>query len=236
MSGSLDGPPEPHPPEPHQDQPKASPQMLPPQMLPPGHTVPVTREARTSFRNGTLLEDECKAVTDDVRYKTEVSFDDFIKTFVPNVLENLSLTPVLDRMQKIEAWKEFSSSLSADASSENRSFKQLTPLFDKIVEAAQYVWNLTCPEQQWSLVTESTATPNSSERPPIIKPDAFFYHKAYSHLQSPYSYFNIAFAADSKCGGTDSFLDNTSKLVYAMRHIMAVDARRCFMFGFTIKV
>jgi hypothetical protein len=213
-----------------------------------------------SFRNATLKEQR-KAATDDVWYKTtQVSLGDFIETFVPNVLENLAITPVLDRMQKIEAWKEFSTSPSADASPslENRitGIKQLTTLFDKMVEAAQHVWKERCPKQRWSLVTtESSVTPNTPERPTAIEPDAFFYGKADSASQS-YTYYNIAFPAEFKCGGTSTAnsLDvspascilltsipplnrcqNISKVVHVMQHIMAVDARRRFTFGITIE-
>ena len=73
--------------------------------------------------------------------------------------------------------QEFSLAPTADTDSENKIFKQLTLVFDKVVTVAQTVWEQECPEQRWALVTEPTATPKSPGRPSSIKLDGFFYWK-----------------------------------------------------------
>ena len=90
------------------------------------------------------------------------------------------------------------------------------------------------------------------ERVSTIKPDGCFYHTA-SQETASYSYYDMAFPAEfKKCSGNANVIDvgpassilfvpstihsqDTSKVLYVMRHMMAVDARRRFIFGLTIE-
>jgi hypothetical protein len=136
--------------------------------------------------------------------------------------------------------KDFSSYPSTDQSD---IFKQL---FDKIVNAAQYVWEESCPEQRWSLITGATL--NTLKRTSTIKPDAFVYRTGELHSESqPYSYDHVASTVEFK-ETADSFdvspecivlihlncFQNSSNIVCGMQHIMAVDPRRRFTFGITV--
>jgi hypothetical protein len=75
---------------------------------------------------------------EDVRYKTEVSLDNFIKTFVPPFPECFKITDVLRRMEEVKAWKEFS---ATNKRNENVVCEQLTRLFDEMAKAAQHTWS-----------------------------------------------------------------------------------------------
>ena len=147
---------------------------------------------------------------EDVRSKTEVSLDDFIETFVPNLPEHLELTHVLRRMNDIGAWKVFSSPPAITPMSEDKTFKQLTRLFDEMVKAAQFAWmsmGTKCPKQRWNLVTEPTITPNTNERPTSIKPDALFHRTEDSDSKS-FTFYDIAFTAQfKKLGGKANTLE-----------------------------
>ena len=110
------------------------------------------------------------------------------------------------------------------------------------------------PMQQWSFITALRSTPTTAERPSTFRPDGFFYRKGVPNPES-YSYYDIAFTVEFKKRGkgTNSVdvspftrdasshisplnrPQYVSKVVYEMKHIMAVDARRRFTFGITIE-
>ena len=176
------------------------------------------------------------------REEYEVSLDDFIDTFVPDLPANLEISLVLHHMLNLHTWNDFSSYPTTDDQSDI-----LKQLFDKSVNAAQYIWEESCPEQRWSLITGATL--NTPKRTSTIKPDAFVYRTGnqYSHSHS-YSYDHVAFLIEFK-KTTDpldvspecripliplSCFQNSSNIVHGMEHIMAVDPRRRFTFGITI--
>jgi hypothetical protein len=174
-----------------------------------------TRSVRSapSFRNSSI-DGQRKSVTEDVRYKTEVSLDDFIKTFVPPFPEAFTITDVLRRVEEVKAWKDFSSSHATNKRNEDVVCKQLTRLFDEMVKAAQHAWKRTnpgsskekmktCPKPRWSLITEPTATPNTPERPSALKPDMFFHCNEGSDSKL-HKYHNIAFTVEFS-GTANSF-------------------------------
>jgi hypothetical protein len=141
-------------------------------------TTPSLRSAQTSSFRKSALE----------RYKTEVSLEDFVDTFVPGLPENLEVSLVLQHMLNFKTWKGL---WSYDT---NDFFKQL---FDEMVNVAQFVWEEMCPEQRWSVITG--AMPNAPETSSSIRPDAFFYRTGKQHSDSQsYSYYHTAFTADFK--------------------------------------
>jgi hypothetical protein len=174
------------------------------------------------------------------RSKTEVSLDDFMDTFVPGLPENLEISLVLQHMLNFKTWK------GSYSYNKNDIFKQL---FNGMVNAAQFVWEETCPERRWSFITG--ATPSTPERTSTIRtPDAFFYRTGKQHSDSQsYSYYHIAFTAefkstaysfDVRLASCTSLIplnrsQDTSNIVQAMRYIMTIDARRRFVFGITFK-
>ena len=124
-------------------------------------------------------------------YKIEVPLDDFIDTFVPSLPANLEISLVLHHMLNLHIWKDFSSYPSIDQSD------ILKQLFDKIVNAAQYIWEENCPEQRWSLITGAAL--NTPNRTSTIKPDAFVYRTGKQHSDSQsYSYNHVAFTVEFK--------------------------------------
>jgi hypothetical protein len=173
-------------------------------------------------------------------YRIEVPLDDFINTFIPNLPANLEISLVLHHMLNLRTWKDFSSYPSTDQSD------ILKQLFDKIVNAAQYIWEESCPEPRWSLITGATL--NTPKVTSIIKPDAFVYRTGELHSDSQsYSYDHVAFTVEFK--ETADSLDvspecifliplnsfqGSSNIVCGTQHIMAVDPRRRFIFGITV--
>ena len=127
-------------------------------------------------------------------YKTEVSLDNFIDIFIPGLPENLEISLVLQHMLNFKTWR------GSYSYNENDNFKQL---FDGMVNAAQFVWEETCPEQRWSLITQVGAMLNTPERTSAVRPDAFLYRTGKQHSDSQpyspyYSCFHIAFTAEFK--------------------------------------
>jgi hypothetical protein len=96
----------------------------------------------------------------DLGHKTEVSLDDFIKTFVPNFPKYFEITDVLRRMDQMKAWNAFSSPPATNKGHEDAVFKQLSGLFDEMVKATQQVWKQKAsgskkkksPKPRWILI------------------------------------------------------------------------------------
>lgn len=189
---------------------------------------------------------------DGLQYKTEISLDEFIETFVPKLPKGLEVTSdFVTQVNKAQAWHGFLPPSDADGG-EGAIFKHLTPIFDKMVIQAQKQWGNRCPRQRWSLLTAPTSTPSTPERASTFKPDAYFYRTA-SLGTTSYSYYDMAFAVEFKkhsgnaevvdVGPASSMLfvppiicsQNTTKVLYAMQYMIAVDARRRFIFGITIE-
>jgi hypothetical protein len=160
----------------------------------------------------------------DLGQKTEVSLDDFIKTFVPNFPKYFEISDVLRHMDQIKAWNAFSSPPATNKRHEDAVFNQLKRLFDEMVKAAQQVWKQkapgsnkeqkkTCPKPRWILITDPTATLTTPERPSTIK--AFFHHNEDSDPK-PYQYHNIAFTGEfKKQGGPANSFDVSPPCIFA---------------------
>jgi hypothetical protein len=230
---------------PHIAAPKAS---MPPLMESLKPDTPATVRSSQSFQH----KDRRKALQDDLLYKTRVSLDEFIEAFLPKLPKGVEVTSnFVTQMNKAKAWRGFL--LPSDAGGkEYVVFKRLTHIFDKMVEQARKQWGKSCPKQQWSLLTAPSSTQSTAERPSTIKPDAYFYRKAFLQTTS-YSYYDMAFVAEfNKYNGNAEVVDvgpassiffvspiirfqNITKVLYGMQHMMAVDARRRFIFGITIE-
>ncbi|KAN0133825.1 hypothetical protein V8E53_008549 [Lactarius tabidus] len=78
--------------------------------------------------------------------------------------------------------------------------------------------------------TQRHANYSTPERLSTFKPDAYFYRKIGSRTTT-HSYYDMAFTAEFKKHSENT--DNLTKVISAMHHIMAVDARRRFIFGIT---
>lgn len=165
----------------------------PPTSDTPAHFRPVQA---SSVPNSTLEPEEmCEAQDDVLHKKTEVSLYNFIEISLPSLSEHLNVTDVLQHMLSLEAWKEFSYSLSPSThrDDDNIVAEKLSRFFVKMVNAAQCVWKERCPEQRWSLKTiVPNAAPNS--------PDAFLYCQECSGSE-PHSgsWYNLAFTVESEC-------------------------------------
>jgi hypothetical protein len=219
-------------------------------MEPATPDTPATPRASQLSKNWSL-NDRRKALQNDLLYMTKVSLDEFIETFLPKLPEGIEVTSdFVTQMNEVQSWNEFLPPLGAKGI-EDVTFKRLTCIFDKMVQLAQTQWGNRCPMQQWSLLTAPTSTPTTPERPSTFKPDAYFYQTECSRTRS-YSYYDMAFTAEFKneknCGLVDvspaspilfvpplNRSQDVTKVVYAMQHIMAVDARRRFIFGITIE-
>jgi hypothetical protein len=141
--------------ESHQDQLKAlMPPLMPTPLAPQRSDTPTSlHPAHALSVSNSTLEETCKAIKDNVLYKTKVSLDDFVKTFLPCLPEHLNITHIPQHLLNLEALNKFSSSPSTNEDEKNAVFKQLTSLFNKIVNAVQCVWKERCLEKQWSLPT-----------------------------------------------------------------------------------
>ena len=192
---------------------------------------------------------------DDLRCKTEVSLDEFIKIFVPELPEGLEITSdFAEQITNTRAWNNFISP-SRDEGNEDDVFKRLVPNFDNMMVQARNHWGNRCPSQKWFLLTDPTFTPYASESASRFKPDTHMYRKASSKTSSraKSSFYDMAFPAEFKkrsgnaelidvCPASSiSFIPPTipsqdmPKVLYSMQHMMAVDAHRRFIFGITIK-
>jgi hypothetical protein len=143
------------------------------------------------------LKDRRKALQDDLLYRTEVSLDEFIGTFVPKLPEGVEVTSnFVTQMNEAQIWNGFLPPSNAEGS-EDAIFKRLTPIFDKMVQLAQTQWENSCPKQQWTLLTALTSAPTTPERLSSFKPDACFYRNSFSRTMS-HSYYDMAFTAEFK--------------------------------------
>jgi hypothetical protein len=212
-----------------------------------------TPRASQLYQNLTL-DDRRKALQNDLLYTTKVSLDEFIETFVPKLPEGIKVTSdFVTQMDEDQTWNGLLLPLDADSEgNEDATFKSLTSIFDKMVQVAHEQWKTRCPKQQWSLLTAPTSTPTTPDRPSNFKPDVYFYRNFFSQTMS-YSYYDMAFTAEfKKHNRNDDVVDvsvtssipfvpllirsqNMTKVIYAMRHMMAIDARRRFIFGITIE-
>jgi hypothetical protein len=198
------------------------------------------------------LKDRRKMLQDDLLYRTEVSLDEFIVTFLPKLPEGVKVTSdFVTQMNEAQIWNGFLPPSNAEGN-EDAIFKCLTPIFDKMVQLAQVQWENSCPKQQWSLLTALTSAPTAPERPSTFKPDAYFYHNSFSQTMS-HSYYDMAFTAEfKKLNRSNDVADvspassilfvpplihsqNITKVIFAMRYMMAGDVRRRFIFGITIE-
>ena len=217
----------------------------------PRPDTPVAARLYHSLRSNDL-GDKRKALQNDLRHKTEVSLDEFIEISVPKLPEGLKVTSnFAKQITKTQAWSDFFPPSSAQGN-EDTVFKRLMAIFKKMVSKAQSHCGSRCPSQQWSLITAPTSTPVIPERVSTFKPDGYFYRTT-SQETASYSYYDMAFPAEFKkrsnntnvvdVGPASSILfvpptirsQDTSKVLYAMRHMMVVDARRRFLFGLTIE-
>jgi hypothetical protein len=146
-------------------------------------------------------KDRHNALQDNLMYKTEVSLDEFIETFVPKLPEGVKVTSnFVTQMNKAQAWHRFLPYLSnaPGIEAEDIVFKRLTRIFNKMmVRQARKQWKTRCPKQQWSLLTAHSATPTTPERLSKFKPDAYFYRKIVSRTTT-HSYYDMAFTAEFK--------------------------------------
>jgi hypothetical protein len=139
-----------------------------------------------------------KALQDDLMYKTEVSLDEFIGTFVPKLPEGVKVTSnFVTQMYKAQAWRRFLPYLSkaSGTEAEDDVYKRLTRIFNKMAQQAQKQWKTRCPEQRWSLLTAHSTTPTIPERSSTFKPDAYFYRKIVSRTTT-HSCYDMAFTAE----------------------------------------
>lgn len=81
-----------------------------------------------------------KAPQDDLLYKTEVSLDKFVETFVPKLPEGVKVTSdFVTQMNEAQIWNGVLPALYADGN-EDTTFKHLTCIFDEVVQLAQKQW------------------------------------------------------------------------------------------------
>ena len=109
-----------------------------------------------------------------------------------------------------------------------------------MVNAAQFVWEETCPEKRWSFITG--ATPNTPERPSTIRLYAFFY-RSYNNIQissHTHTTTSLSLRSTEELKKSANSLEvspascvslvlldraqNTSNVVETMQYIMTADA------------
>src|ERR1700677_4813055 len=149
--------------------------MEPPTLRP---DTPVAARLYQSLRSNDL-GDRREALQDDLRFKTEVSLDEFIEIFVPKLPEGLEVTSdFAEQITNTRAWDQFLLPSGADGK-DDAVFKCLMPsIFNNMVLQASNHWGNRCPSQKWSLLTAPTSTPSTPERASTFKPDACFYRTA----------------------------------------------------------
>ncbi|KAF5386291.1 hypothetical protein D9757_008604 [Collybiopsis confluens] len=190
---------------------------------------PAYRFANLAQRRKTILEELSGMVA-------EVEVDWFFGNVLPNPIEGFDPVAVVEALKDNGAitdsgWHAFPSDPKTDHRHEDQVYGQLALVFDAVIQATKALH----PEhtQHFSLVLLPTVAP-FSERASRAPPDATFCPKA----EVPYSWYHLATPGEFKkdpesCRAKRN--ENVAQTIGNLQHIMTVDPRRRFSFGWTIQ-